>query len=118
MKILDDTGIEEPAGETVLIQAKHAGVDGRTGKPVAACPAPSVRCRETADIRIRIVRVRAHGRSAPMGGSPGIGVFTRFTTRGRTAVARVCVYSPFIRRPRRGPGALAGPDAPLLSPSR
>ncbi|MFF7652755.1 hypothetical protein ACFZCY_23545 [Streptomyces sp. NPDC007983] len=52
-----------------------------------------------------------------MGGSPGIGVFTRLTTDGRAAVARVCAYLSLDRRPRRGPGALAGPDAPRLSPS-
>ena len=53
-----------------------------------------------------------------MGGSPGIGVFTRLTTRGCAAAASVRAYFLLIRRPRRGPGALAGPDAPLLSPSR
>lgn len=51
-----------------------------------------------------------------MGGSPGIGVFTRIT-RGcaRVACARDLLMP--ARRPRRGPGALAGPDAPGVSPS-
>ncbi|MFI0820715.1 hypothetical protein ACH4TX_31910 [Streptomyces sp. NPDC021098] len=52
-----------------------------------------------------------------MGGSPGIGVFTRLTTRGCAGVAGVCASLPLLRRPRRGPGALAGPDAPRFSPS-
>ncbi|MEU8826622.1 hypothetical protein [Streptomyces sp. NPDC048636] len=52
-----------------------------------------------------------------MGGSPGIGVFTRFSTRGCAGVACVRASALFIRRPRRGPGALAGPDAPRLSAS-
>ncbi|MET7938093.1 hypothetical protein [Streptomyces sp. NPDC005322] len=52
-----------------------------------------------------------------MGGSPGIGVFTRVITRGCAGVACVCALAPLTRRPRRGPGALAGPDAPSISPS-
>ncbi|MBL1099937.1 hypothetical protein [Streptomyces coffeae] len=52
-----------------------------------------------------------------MGGSPGIGVSTRLITRGCAGVACVCPYALFTRRPRRGPGALAGPDAPSLSAS-
>ncbi|GAA2336477.1 hypothetical protein GCM10010376_66430 [Streptomyces violaceusniger] len=51
-----------------------------------------------------------------MGGSPGIGVFTRIT-RGCARVACARALPLPARRPRRGPGALAGPDAPGVSPS-
>lgn len=51
-----------------------------------------------------------------MGGSPGIGVFTRIT-RGCAGVACARASSSPARRLRRGPGALAGPDAPGVSPS-
>ncbi|AEM82082.1 hypothetical protein [Streptomyces violaceusniger] len=52
-----------------------------------------------------------------MGGSPGIGVFTRVNTRGCARVACARVSPSLTRRPRRGPGALAGPDAPGVSMS-
>ncbi|MER6139654.1 hypothetical protein ABT174_06310 [Streptomyces sparsogenes] len=50
-------------------------------------------------------------------GSLNIGAFTR-DTRGLARVA--CAYASVLltRRPRRGPGALAGPDAPSAFPSR
>ncbi|MBH5337546.1 hypothetical protein IHE55_23365 [Streptomyces pactum] len=46
-----------------------------------------------------------------MGGSC-IGVFTRVNTRGFARAARAHACFTSTRRPRRGPGALAGPDAP------
>ena len=50
-------------------------------------------------------------------GSLNIGAFTR-DPRGLARVA--CAYASVLltRRPRRGPGALAGPDAPSAFPSR
>ncbi len=52
-----------------------------------------------------------------MGGSPGIGVFTRVTTPGCAGATGARACAVFTRRPRCGPGALAGPDASSLPSS-
>jgi hypothetical protein len=46
-----------------------------------------------------------------------IGAFIR-DTRGLARAACVNASVLLTRRPRRGPGALAGPDAPRAFPSR
>ncbi|WP_431041634.1 hypothetical protein ACQUSR_06755 [Streptomyces sp. P1-3] len=38
-----------------------------------------------------------------MGGSPGIGVFTRVDTRGPARAVCAHAFAPLTRRPRRGP---------------